>query len=488
MQATRHEINLESGDRQASQELQSRLNSEKNWARTPPISQEVSLILCGILALLPYLCAISLRILRENTPAFLWTFFASFVFYALACALAVHLADLSQGALLAIFALGAVMMGVLLFTPPSLSDDMYRYIWDGRVQAQGISPYLYPPDSDELRDLRDSAIWPKINRKSAVTIYPPLAEMMFAALWRLRPDNVRWFQGAMAAGSLLGGYLLLRLLKELQLPTARLVIYLWSPLLIYETAHSAHLEGLVLPMLVFAWWMSIRGQHGLTGLFLGMATGLKLYPAFLFPALWQRDKPGSWRFPTAFFGVLMLAYLPYWLTNQSRVLGFLPMYIRDLFNVAPHIQLLHTIFKLAEIDWRSWTPLIGLLVLGFLGIVMLARPPRDALGTLRRSAWIIAAYSLLSQNLFSWYMLWLLPLLAIFLWLPGKMVLNAWTGWWLFCGMVGLSYSFFISWKPIPIAIWGQYLPLYLILLIDRVQKLPQFHSLLWKKPNQTSF
>lgn len=451
-------------------------------------SQELQLLCCGLLALLPYLYAVRLGDLRENTPAFLGAFFASFIFYGLACGLAVRMTRLSSGALWGVFTLGAIMLGLLLFTPPTLSDDMYRYIWDGRVQAQGISPYLYSPDSDELRGLRDGTIWPDINRKSAVTIYPPVAEMIFAALWRLWPDNVRWFQGVMSAGALLGGYLLLKLLQELQLPTSRLVIYLWSPLLIYETAHSAHLEGLVLPLLVLAWWMGLRNQPGLSGLILGLATGIKLYPAFLFPALWRRDKPAAWRYPTAFFGVLIIAYLPYWLSSRAGVLGFLPKYIRDLFNVPPHIQLLHTLLKLAEVDWRSWTPLLGLLILGLLGVLMLVRPPKDALSTLRRSAWIIAAYTLISQNLFSWYMLWILPLIAVFLWPPGESHLRAWTGWWLFCGLVGLSYSFFASWKPIPAAIWGQYLPLYLFLLVDLAQKTPKVRSLLWKKPSLPTF
>jgi hypothetical protein len=89
---------------------------------------------------------------------------------------------------------------------------------------------------------------------------------------------------------------------------------------------------------------------------------------------------------------------------------------------------------------------------------------------------------LLSQNLFSWYMLWLLPLVAIFM-QPGKPLqvwrfsiptlrLDSWTGWWLFTGLVGLSYTFFIDWAPVPLAIWGQYLPLYAFLLIDFGRKI----------------
>jgi hypothetical protein len=75
----------------------------------------------------------------------------------------------------------------------------------------------------------------------------------------------------------------------------------------------------------------------------------------------------------------------------------------------------------------------------------------------------------LTQNLFSWYMLWLLPLVALFV-RPGRLMglrADAWTGWWLFCGLVALSYTFFIRWEPVPAALWVQFVPLYGLLLWD---------------------
>ncbi len=79
-------------------------------------------------------------------------------------------------------------------------------------------------------------------------------------------------------------------------------------------------------------------------------------------------------------------------------------------------------------------------------------------GAVRRSIWLIGAFTLLTQNLFSWYMLWLLPLLALFL-KPGCLLgvrADAWTGWRLFCGLVALSYTFFIGWRPVLSALLAQ--------------------------------
>jgi hypothetical protein len=90
---------------------------------------------------------------------------------------------------------------------------------------------------------------------------------------------------------------------------------------------------------------------------------------------------------------------------------------------------------------------------------------------------LIGPITLLSYNLFSWYLLWLLPLIAIFL-QPGQrfgLRLDAWTGWWLFSGLIALSYTFFLDWKPIPPAIWAQFMPLYLFLLIDLARRWKEF-------------
>src|ERR1044072_6125467 len=76
--------------------------------------------------------------------------------------------------LLIVIAFAVVFRLSILFAPPYLSDDIYRYIWDGRVQAAGINPYRYIPAAPELAQLRDDAIFPKINcREIEHTNYPP---------------------------------------------------------------------------------------------------------------------------------------------------------------------------------------------------------------------------------------------------------------------------------------------------------------------------
>jgi hypothetical protein len=359
---------------------------------------------------------------------------------------------------------------------------MYRYIWDGKVQAYGISPYRYPPNAAELSALQDNDIYPYINRKSVVTVYPPAAEAAYMLLWRIQPDNVHWFQAMMACGGLLAGILLMGLLRDLNRSPARALIFLWSPLLIFETAHAAHVDGLVLPFLVGAWWMRVRERDGLVGILLGVATAMKFYPALLLPFLWRPQHPkGRWIMPLAFMLTMAGFYLPYVLVSGSDVLGFLPDYFKETFNIGPLVSWSKNV--LWGLGWHSPNR-ITILALGVIAVCAfwaILNPAPDAETAIRRCILPIGVITLFSQNLFSWYMLWLLPLIAIFLtpfskkWrmfiLPR---LDAWTGWWLFCGLVGLSYTFFIKWKMVNAAIYAEFIPLYFFLSIDLL-------TFLWK-------
>jgi hypothetical protein len=380
----------------------------------------------------------------------------------------------SSQALVLSFALFMVMQAILVFTPPTLSDDMYRYVWDGRVQAQGISPYRYPPDAPELETLRDKRVWTHINRKNVVTVYPPAAELVFALLWRIRPDSVRWFQTAVALGALLAGGLLVGLLREVGRSAARVLIYLWSPLLVFETAHAAHVDGLVLPLLVGAWWARVRERDALVGVLLGVATAIKIYPAILLPALWRpRHSRGRWQLPLAFISTVAACYLPYIVVSGKNVIGYLPNYFQERFNMGLAGELVPRFVRLG-VDPHHGMFVLTAGILIILGVWMVLRPANDGVDAVRRSVWLIGAFTILTQNLFSWYMLWLLPLIAIFL-QPGRLLglrADAWTGWWLFCGLVALSYTFFIDWKPVRAALWAQFLPLYGFLILSAVNGL----------------
>ncbi|MDQ3006557.1 MAG: DUF2029 domain-containing protein, partial [Chloroflexota bacterium] len=240
---------------------------------------------------------------------------------------------------------------------------------------------------------------------------------------------------------------------------------------------------LVLPFLVGAWWARARNKDALTGFLLGVATAMKFYPALLLPFLWRPGHPrGRWTMPLTFAIAIGMFYAPYLLTSETSVFGYLPRYFKESFNISPLVSMLNGL--LDGVDLNIPYRLIGLSmsVILIAGIWCVLHPAPDAETALRRCILPIGIVTLFSQDLFAWYMLWLLPLTAIFLQpssIKWKMFtlpkMDAWLGWWLFCGLVALSYTFFIKWKPVNLAIQAEFLPLYVILFVNLMISL-------WKK------
>ena len=120
---------------------------------------------------------------------------------------------LPPAALWTIPGFAVVMRAALLPAPPFLSSDIYRYVWDGQVQAAGINPYRYIPADPALERLRDAAVYPLINRKDyAPTIYPPAAQMVFAAVGQVS-HGVTGMKLAMLGFEALGVLAMLAILR-----------------------------------------------------------------------------------------------------------------------------------------------------------------------------------------------------------------------------------------------------------------------------------
>jgi alpha-1,6-mannosyltransferase len=130
-------------------------------------------------------------------------------------------------ALWLIFALAA---GHVLAFDSLLSSDIYRYVWDGKVQAAGINPYRYFPANQALAFLRDDTIFPHINTAdTANTIYPPVAQFFFLLVTRIG-ENVTVMRLALVGCEAVTVIVIMLLLQRLNRPVTRVVAYLWHPL------------------------------------------------------------------------------------------------------------------------------------------------------------------------------------------------------------------------------------------------------------------
>jgi alpha-1,6-mannosyltransferase len=222
---------------------------------------------------------------------------------------------------------GALFRLVLVpLDPPWLSTDIYRYIWDGRLQGAGINPYLYVPVDPRLAGLRDDSIYPNINRKEyAHTIYPPVAQIFFFVVTRIT-QSVPGFKGVLVLLDLVTMGLVAATLRAIGQPPERVIVYAWHPLPIFEFAGSGHIDALMICFIALALFARARRQFGIAGFALGAATLVKFIPVILLPAIYKR-----WgkKLPIAFAITVIVCYIPYLLSAGAGVLGFLPQYAKE---------------------------------------------------------------------------------------------------------------------------------------------------------------
>lgn len=189
--------------------------------------------------------------------------------------------------------IGAVLFRlVALPMLPSLSDDGYRYLWDGVVAVEaGVSPYALRPDAYELRAWQDGPLYERMNSRSYYTVYPPASQLVFRLAasvyspWGWAPSW--WVLKMLLVLAELGGVLLLARVVG----ATATALYAWSPLAVIEIAGQGHTEALVVGgvALVLAAGGARLPWRSLGATVAGLA---KLYPLALLPATWRRD---GWR-------------------------------------------------------------------------------------------------------------------------------------------------------------------------------------------------
>jgi Glycosyltransferase family 87 len=242
--------------------------------------------------------------------------------------------------------------------PPKQSDDLYRYIWDGRVQAAGIDPYAYVPAATQVAGLREQFLWHRgadhclppanvskhaaadlvagctlINRPTVPTIYPPVAEAYFLGVHYLpeADQSTTPIQAATALAAVLTTVLLLFGLGRLGRDVRMAALWSWCPTVALEAGNSAHVDVVAVgftaaALLVLATAGGRTRPTVLGGALLGLAIATKVTPVLTVPAVLRR----RWMTVAIAAGsAFVLVYIPHVLTVGGKVIGFLPGYLKQ---------------------------------------------------------------------------------------------------------------------------------------------------------------
>ncbi len=235
---------------------------------------------------------------------------------------------------------GAVLLQVIAVGwPPRSTDDLYRYAWDGRVQASGIDPYRYLPVDPALSHLRDDWLFPPdcgdrtpvctiMNHPTSPTIYPPVAEAFFLAVHVVSPAGSRWkpWQLAGAVLTLLTTVALIAALRRAGRDPRWAVLWAWCPLTVVEAGNAAHVDVLA-ALLVVVGLRCVASRRAVAGgALLGAAAAVKLYPALVLPGALRRRGIALCAAAGVTFAI---SYVPHVLAVGTKVLGYLPGYLNE---------------------------------------------------------------------------------------------------------------------------------------------------------------
>jgi alpha-1,6-mannosyltransferase len=286
---------------------------------------------------------------------------------------------------------------------PTLSDDAYRFVWDGRVQAAGINPYAHAPASPSLLALRDYRIFPEVNRPHTRTGYPPANEVALYAVNRVAGDGTTQVKLAFVAVEAAAIALLLLLIARAGMSLGRVALYAWHPLAIFEIAGTGHPEPLLVALTLGALLAWDRRASVTAGAALGAAILTKFAPLLLAPFMVRRLGPRFLAAAAVAAGLLLAPYLG----AGTGALGSVGAFQHERFGAGPHRWLVAA----GVADRPARALLLAALALGV--AYSAARPPRDLVAGCRYAALLLAGALLASFSVQPWYLLWILPLMCV---------------------------------------------------------------------------
>lgn len=378
----------------------------------------LALTLCGLASCALYLALLGVDAWGRECTRFLALYGGAAVLYGLAAWRVLRGPGLGPRGWILVLGTGALARAILLVAEPTLSDDLYRYLWDGRVLLSGVNPYRHAPVAPELEPLRD-ALWPLINNPSLPTIYPPLLQVVFGAVAAIAP-TVFAMKAAMGLFDLAAGVLLWLALGRMGRRREHALLYLWNPLLIVEFAGQGHADavGLFLVAAAILAWSTRRAMTA--GVALTLAGLVKFLPWAAVPWFLPRL-----RLRWALLPLLVAAAYAAFATGGVDPLGSLSVYAAKWRSNDFLFALLHRDGPDPEAALASAKSAAAVLVVAvWLTVTLLRRPWVSVY------AWTIGAVLLLSPVVHPWYVAWLLPAAVV---LPHP-------AWWVWSVLAPLAY------------------------------------------------
>lgn len=424
------------------------------------------LITLGVLSAVGYvyLFRLSLEDLSPRTEHphlithFLVVYFILFTLYVLLITPLVWKPGLDRRHLWFGIAFGLLFRAILLPSDLILENDIYRYLWDGHTQHQGVNPFKYAPSDPNTQSYRTD-YWKQINYPYVPTIYPPTLQVVFFLAEAIYPGSVAGMKFILIIFDAATIFLLLSLLEKLKKPPEWCLIYAWSPLVIKEIANSGHADSVSACLLV-AFFLILTNGRLLTSAFVMAAMTLtKFFGVLLLPLLHRQWN--YWAY-VAFFASILFFYTPFFAPGVNPLQGFLTYSNEWQFNAGPFESVAWMLERFGGENFDNANPLVRkimfsvvLFTLAWQALRLYWR--RDIEQTLRSTFIALGTLLLCSPVINCWYLVWMVPLMCVF---PHK-------SWIAFTGLVFLSYTYYYDLSFLWWVKWVEFGVFFFLLLDD---------------------
>lgn len=308
-------------------------------------------------------------------------------------------------------ALALLFRVAMLFSIPNLSDDFYRFIWDGRLGANGENPFLFLPS--EIVHLPhyqayylDESLYQHLNSPKFYTIYPPVCQAFFALSGLCFPQNIQGAAIVLKLSILLAEiitcFLLIAILKKWNWPKEIALLYALNPIIIVELTGNIHFEAwMIMGVLGAVYFLE---NKVLSAFFLSLAICAKLIPLLFIPLLFRQV---GWK-QTLIYGLIVagfcgLFFLPFWdirtieaIISSSRLYFQYFEFNASLFYLAKalHLTILLRILFFIVVFVIAVFP-------SFLGI----KANSSDKGWMQQIFWVLCCYIVSSASVHPWYIM-----------------------------------------------------------------------------------
>lgn len=309
------------------------------------------------------------------------------------------------------------LVGLLALKSPVWSEDVYRFMWDGRMSAQGVNPYQYTPaDLARIQTIsdHDSLLLKSMNSPDYYSVYPPVKQFFFYLSALISPETIQGqlfvLKAILVLGIMICALAWHRLLRDLGKDATHLHWLLFNPLLLTETLVNGHFEIWQLAFLLLSIWMLVcRKKWLLSAFWLEMASLVKLLPLMFLPIIlrylgWKKGVAYS----MAVLGLTGLAFLPFYdgemISNMSKSVNL--YFIHFEFNAS-----VYYLFREAGYAWKGYNmiavtgPLLAILLTGILLWISFLQRKGDSSGMMHALFWALSAYFLLATTVHPWYII-----------------------------------------------------------------------------------